>query len=302
VHIELRTEQEMYDLIIRIANADERIRAVYMNGSRTNTNIIKDKYQVYDIVFVVTETGSFLTDKNWISKFGEIAIVQEPEWNDIQTGLYSGQHDSSRHYAWLMLFKDGNRIDLGIEIKEEAEKNFVDDKLTVLLLDKDGFLPKIPSPTDEDYHVKKPKNDEYTAICNDFWWSLNNVAKGIARDELPYAMEMYNLIVRTLMNKMVDWYIGVKTDFSVSTGKMGKFYKKYLPPELYDLYAKTYSDSDYNNMWTAVFTACEMFRITALEVGYHFDFIYNEHWDKSITDYLYKVRKSWNCFVGRFLN
>lgn len=32
----MRTEQEMFDLILNIAKRDERIRAVYMNGSRTN--------------------------------------------------------------------------------------------------------------------------------------------------------------------------------------------------------------------------------------------------------------------------
>lgn len=32
----MRSEAEMYDLILRIANEDSRICAVYMNGSRTN--------------------------------------------------------------------------------------------------------------------------------------------------------------------------------------------------------------------------------------------------------------------------
>lgn len=149
-----------------------------MNGSRTNPNIGKDKYKDYDIVFVVTETESFLANKNWIENFGDIAIVQEPDWNDIKTGLYEGQYDSSRNYTWLMLFEDGTRIDLRIEIKTEAEKHFIEDKLTKLLLDKDNFLPEIPLPTDEDYHVRKPNQGEYTAYCNDFWWCLNNVAKG----------------------------------------------------------------------------------------------------------------------------
>lgn len=286
----MRTEQEMFDLILDIANHDERIRAVYMNGSRTNPNAVKDKYQDYDIVFVVTETESFLANKNWIEQFGEIAIVQEPDWNDIKTGLYEGQYDSSRRYAWLMLFKDGNRIDLGIEIKAEAEKHFVEDKLTILLLDKDHFLPIIPLATDEDYHVKKPNQDEYTAYCNDFWWCLNNVAKGIARDELPYVMEMYHVVVRKLLNGMIDWHIGTLTGFCVSAGKMGKHYKKYLPPELYELYAKTYSDSDYNNVWTAVFTACELFRTVALSVGNYFGFDYRKYEEDGIIDYLSKIR------------
>lgn len=32
----MRSEKEMMDLILGVAQKDERIRAVYMNGSRTN--------------------------------------------------------------------------------------------------------------------------------------------------------------------------------------------------------------------------------------------------------------------------
>ena len=288
----MRAEQEMFDLILSIAKADDRVRAVYMNGSRANPNIAKDKYQDYDVVFVVTEIASFLADKNWIENFGEIAIVQEPDWNDIKTGLYEGQYDLSRHYTWLMLFKDGNRIDLTIKIKEEAEKNYLEDKLTILLLDKDNFLSNTPAPTDEDYYVKKPNQDEYTAYCNDFWWCLNNVAKGIARDELPYAMEMYHLVVRKLLNGMIDWYIGTLTDFSVSTGKMGKYYKKFLPSEIYALYAKTYSDSEYDNFWTAIFTTCSLFHSVALSVSKYSNFTYRQYEEDSIIEYLNKVKNN----------
>ena len=48
----MRTEQEMFELILNTAKADERIRAVYMNGSRTNVNVPKDIFQDYDIVYV----------------------------------------------------------------------------------------------------------------------------------------------------------------------------------------------------------------------------------------------------------
>jgi len=62
------------DLIIGIA--------VYMNGSRTNPNIPKDIFQDYDIVYVVKETQSFIADKNWVTIFGDIAIMQLPNDND----------------------------------------------------------------------------------------------------------------------------------------------------------------------------------------------------------------------------
>ncbi len=262
----MRSEKEMMEIILSTAKKDERIRAVYMNGSRTNPNVPKDIYQDYDIVFVVTETDSFLADKDWIGGFGKPLIVQEPDLND---NAWGEQHDFSRRYAWLILLEDGNRLDLVIEIKEEAQKNFI-----------------------EDYHLKKPNEAQYRACCNNFLWCLNNVAKGIARDELPYAMEMYNCVVRNDLKDMISWYIGINTGFSVSVGKMGKHFKKFLTQELYTMYAQTYSDSSYENFWAAIFIACELFRSIAPEVADYFGYTYNWQDDKNMATYLNRVKNN----------
>jgi len=111
----MRSEEEMLDLIIGTAHEDDRIRAVYMNGSRTNPNAPKDIFQDYDIVYVVTETASFLEDGQWINKFGDLLIKQEP---DLYDQLAGKDMEFSRSYGYLMLFTDGNRIDLHIETKE----------------------------------------------------------------------------------------------------------------------------------------------------------------------------------------
>ena len=287
----MRTEQEMMDLILGIAKDDDRIRAVYINGSRANLNAPKDVYQDYDIVFVVTETGSFLADKSWILKFGNPLIVQEPDWNDNVTHWFGDDfHDSTRRYAWLMLFDDGNRIDLGIELIEETLIGFKEDPLTIILIDKDGLLPAIPPPSDKIYHIKPPNEDIFHACCNEFWWCLNNVAKGAARDELPYTKGMYDHYVRDMLNLMIEWYIGVQTDFSVSAGKMGKYFKRYLPPELYTQYTATFSGSDSNDVWTSVYMMCDLFHILAKAVAAHFGFSYRHEEENGIRKYLKMVR------------
>ena len=119
----MRNETEMYDLILRIAKEDGRIRAVYMNGSRTNKNVPKDIFQDYDVVYVVTETKSFIEDKEWIRNFGEIWFMQYPdEHPDFPS-------DKENSYGWLMQFRDGNRIDLHVETVEYAIEHIGDDKL-----------------------------------------------------------------------------------------------------------------------------------------------------------------------------
>lgn len=283
----MRTREEMFDLILGVAKSDERIRAVYMNGSRANPNVLEDIYQDYDIVYVVTETKSFLENKNWIDIFGEVAIVQEPDDND---SVLEIKKDLNRSYTWLILFKDGNRLDLKIQIKEEMLEKYTSDSLTVPLLDKDNCLPTIPLPDDRNYHVKKPTYQQYRCCCNEFWWCLNNVAKGIARDQLSYAMWMYYVIVHDMLEKMIDWYIGTVSSFSVSVGMRGKYYKKYLPKELYVMYEKTYSDSNYENLWKAIFTACDLFSITANYVAKYLGYRYCHTEEENMMDYLNKVK------------
>lgn len=283
----MRSESEMYELILEAAQ-DERIRAVYMNGSRTNPNANKDLFQDYDIVYVVTETASFIKDEKWINIFGDLLMIQEPDKNDKLVGI---ERDLEQSYGYLMLFTDGNRIDLHIETKEVMLEGYTKDKLTIPLLDKDNILPHIPAPTDIDYWVKKPTEPLFLSCCNDFWWCLQNVAKGIWRDELPYAKQMFELIIKERLNEMVSWWIGAKNNFQVSTGKMGKYFKKYLPESYWLMYKETYSDSTYENLWNSIFLTCELFRILANDVAEQLFFSYPIDDDINMTAYLIHVRK-----------
>lgn len=76
--IQMRSENEMFELFLNIADSDDRIAALYMNGSRTNPNVPKDIFQDYDIVYVVSETQSFISDKNWIECLGKFYICSIP--------------------------------------------------------------------------------------------------------------------------------------------------------------------------------------------------------------------------------
>jgi aminoglycoside 6-adenylyltransferase len=284
----MRNEKEMYDLILSIAQNDERIRAVYLNGSRTNPNAPKDIFQDFDIVYVVTETATFINDENWIDAFGDLIMIQEPDKND---KLIGGKTNIDRSYGYLMLFSDGNRIDLHIQTREAMIAEYTKDKLTIPLLDKDEILPKIPAPTDFDYWVKRPTEPLFNSCCNDFWWCLQNVGKGIWRDELPYAKQMFESVIRVRLDEMVSWWIGINHDFQVSTGKMGKYFKKYLPESYWEMYQETYSDYDYKNIWDSLFATCELFRTLANDVAAHLKFTYPSDDDQKMTELLKHVRQ-----------
>lgn len=284
---EQRSDKEMFDLILKVADEEERVRAVYMNGSRANPKVERDEYQDYDIVYVVTETGSFLADRMWISIFGKIAMVQEPDANDLGWGLTA---DYSRSYCWLIFFEDGTRIDLHIQTLKAMEEEFGFDSLTVVLLDKDHILPPVRESGDSGYWIKKPKASEYAGCCNEFWWCLNNMAKGIVRDQLPYVMHMYYETVHKELDKMLEWHIGMNHGFKITSGMWGKYFKKLLPQEYYELYQRTYPDGTYENIWNAVFTACRLFSLAAMEVGVTLGCPYPEEYEQNMLRYLEKMK------------
>jgi aminoglycoside 6-adenylyltransferase len=90
--------------------------------------------------------------------------------------------------------------------------------------------------------------------------------------------------------KMMKWHIGVQTDFQVNPGKLGKYFEKYLQPELWELLLKTFSDASYENTWDALLTACNLFRKVAVPIAKHFGFEYPFEDDRRVSAHLEHVR------------
>jgi aminoglycoside 6-adenylyltransferase len=278
----MRSEREMLELIINTGRNDERVRAVIMNGSKVNPNAPKDFFQDYDVIYLVTEKESFLADPGWIKVFGELMILQLPD--DMDDPPPGGKD----YYGYLMQFADGNRIDLTLFPVSKLDQ-LKDDSLTLTLLDKDGILPNFPPPNDSGYIPKRPTAKAFFDCTNEFWWVSPYVAKGLWRHEIIYAKHMLDLYVREQLMKMLEWYVGVRTDFQKSPGKMGKYLEKYLEPELWELLLQTFSDADYEHTWQALFAMGELFRKAAIPVAQHFSFDYPYGYDERVSAHLQHV-------------
>lgn len=280
----MRDEVTMYRLITDIADEDDRILAVYMNGSRTNPNAPKDIFQDYDIVYVVKETKSFIEDKSWIRKFGDIMYMQYPDEHPDYPS------DKENFYGWLMQFTDGNRMDIHVETAAHAREHIGEDRLCRILLDKEDVLPEMPEPTDADHRVKKPSEAQFRACCNEFWWCSNNLAKGLWREEMPYVQDMANFVVRKQLEKMLSWKAGIQTDFQVSVGKSAKYLYRWLTQAEYESYLDTYFNGNVEEAWNAVLKMCDLFEHTAKYVADSLAMTYNDAEGRAARDFLEHVR------------
>jgi aminoglycoside 6-adenylyltransferase len=280
----MRSEQEMLDLILKVAELDDNIRAVIMQGSRVNPHAKKDPFQDFDIVYFVGDVEPYRRNWAFIHQFGELMILQTPE------DMVDPPPENNGHYTYLMQFLDGNRIDLSFCSLETIHAN-ITDSLTVVLLDKDHLIPELAPSSDRDYLPQRPSSKLYDDCCNEFWWVSVYVAKGLWRDELTYAKHIQDVYVREQLMKMLVWYFGVQTGFQKSPGKMGKYLKECLDPELWVLLQSTYADWEPEHIWDSLFAMCVLFRQTAHDVAEHFGFNYPEQDDRNVTRYLEHIRR-----------
>ena len=167
----MRSEHEMLELILHTAQQDDRIRAVILNGSRTNPNAPRDVFQDFDVVYLVTEVEPFKQDPTWINRFGERMILQLPDT------MLDPPPDDGLSFAYLMQFADGNRIDLTLFPVTQLH-DLEPDSLSRLLLDKDGRFEPFAPPSDRDYLPQPPTAKAFADCCNEFWWVCPYVAKG----------------------------------------------------------------------------------------------------------------------------
>jgi aminoglycoside 6-adenylyltransferase len=274
----------MLDLCLRAALEDERIRVVTLEGSRTNPNVPKDMFQDFDISFHVTEMESFVQNPSWIDRFGERIILQTPE------AMSMFPPDLGRRFSYLMLFTDGNRIDLTLIPLDEKDEYCKEDKLMMVLLDKDSCFPEVPAPTDEDYWVKRPSSAFFYDCCNEFWWVSTYVAKGLWRKEILFAQDHLNQYVRPMLIKMLEWQVGIQTDFSVSIGKNGKYLDKYISAQSWQELMSTFPNGTYDGVWRALFAMGDLFRRTAEDVALRLNYEYRLEEDRRLTAYLKHVQ------------
>ena len=282
----MRSEEEMMALILGIAQEDARIRAVYLNGSRANPDIPRDCYQDYDVVYVVTETESFRADAHWISRFGDPMIVQMPDALDAGLGQ---PVNLTRSFGWLMLFSDGVRIDLHIETPDCLDA-YGTDTLTVSLLDKDGLLPALPPASDRSHWVRPPSAGEYAACCSDFWWCLNNVAKGILRDQLPYVMRMYHTVIHPRLDDLALWCAASRVAFSRTFGMWGKYLRQGLHDDEWSLYAASFAGGSYDELWSSIDAACTLFARLSQELAQKLGYPHIQADEVGMQAYLQEMR------------
>ena len=256
--IPMRNEPEMFDVILQTAKVLQ-VNAVAMSGSRTNPNAPRDEFQDYDVVYIVEDLDGLLADLTWLERFGKRMIEQ---------------HNVLDHrHLYLMLFEDGNRIDLTlcpkVHIKEwvESEADF-----TVLEDTKGLFAPYSSNP--QRYWTSPATEKDFKKACNEFWWVSAYVVKGICRNQVIYATDhLYNICQQELL-KILAWQVASDRGV-VDIGKNYKYLFNYLPAEKEKEFSALLDFSSLDKITQSLLATMEFFhqeaQYLANKMGFEYD-------------------------------
>jgi len=254
----MRTDTEMMELILQIAETLQ-VEVVALSGSRTNPQSQKDEFQDYDVVYIVENLNDLLSDLSWLDQFGMRLIEQ---------------HNVLGHRRlYLMLFEDGNRIDLTLCPKEYIQE-WVDSEAGFRVLKDENGLFEAYQPNAKRYWTAPPSEEEFVASCNEFWWVSAYVVKGIRRNQLLYAADhLYGICQQELL-KILAWQVASDKGI-VDIGKNYKHLFHYLPAELEKDFSALLDLSSLEKISQSLFATMNVFdreaQILAQKLGFAYD-------------------------------
>ena len=264
----MRTETEMLDVISQTGQTLQ-VDAVALSGSRTDDQAPKDEFQDYDVVYVVDDLDNLTSDLAWLDQFGTRIIEQH--------------NILGNRSLYLMLFEDGNRIDLTLCPKDhiqewvESEADF-----TVLEDPKGLFVPHSPSP--ERFWTSPASETDFEKTCNEFWWVSAYVVKGICRNQLIYATDhLYGICQQELL-KILAWQVA-RDRGVVDIGKNYKYLFQYLPTEKEKEFSALLDFSSLDKITQSLFATMQLFHQEAQSLAQKMDFKYEKEVAENMIEY-----------------
>ena len=266
--INMRTETEMLNRILQIAKTIQ-VEAIAMSGSRTDTKAPKDEFQDYDVVYIVDDLDNLTRDISWLDQFGKRIIEQE-----VTLG---------HRRLYLMLFEDGNRIDLTLCPKDHIQE-WVDSEAdyTVLKDEKGLFESYTTSP--QRYWTNPASPIDFEKACNEFWWVSAYVVKGIHRNHLVYARDhLYGICQQELL-KILAWQVAANKGM-IDVGKNYKYLFQYLPAEKEKKFSDLLDFASLDKITQTLFATMQLFHQEAQFLAQKMGFKYEKEVAEKVIEY-----------------
>ena len=264
----MRTETEMMNLILQISET-LKVEAVALSGSRTNQKVQTDEFQDYDVVYVVDDLDNLTSDLAWLDQFGTRIIEQH--------------NILGNRRLYLMLFEDGNRIDLTLCPKDHIQE-WVESEADFTVLEDTKGLFESNSSSPGRFWIHPASETDFKKACNEFWWVSAYVVKGICRKQVIYATDhLYGICQQELL-KIFAWQVAADKG-TIDIGKNYKYLFNYLPAEQEKNFSDLLYFSSLDKITQSLFATMQLFHQEAQRLAQKMGFDYDKEVAEKMIEY-----------------
>ena len=283
-------DQALIDRIVALAQTDEDIRAVILEGSLATGRQV-DELSDYDVNIYSGDYARYLTDDRWMERIGEVLVYQKEEL------LFYDAIIPTR----LVVFRDRPRVDFSfwpvalLSDMVHGRKQYESYRNGYLILvDKDGLAAQLPPPDGGGFVISPPGRDTFLQTLYDFWFEAYCVARYLARGDLWYAKRVENSYIKEHLFQMALWHHQAARGWPRDPllHKEGKRFERWASPQLLAGIKGCFSGYDVEGTWSSLFAMVDLFGRLARQTALQLHIAYPERVERHVIEYLRYLRAS----------
>lgn len=277
-------ETSLIDKIVALANADDQIRAVILEGSLA-AGFQVDELSDYDVNIFARSCEHYLDDDIWMEAIGAVLLYQKEEFQFYEAVVPTR----------LVLFQNHQRVDFSFWAIDLLADLLRGDKVYEsyqvgyrVLVDKDGLAGQLKPPTGVGFIILPPDRDEFLQTIYDFWFEAYCVAKYLARRDIWFAKLIENRYIKDHLFRMVLWDHQANRSWQPDPvlHTEGKRFERWASPQLVEEISRCFSVYDAGATWESLSAMVGLFNRLARKVSSQLHIHYPRQVERDLLSYL----------------
>jgi aminoglycoside 6-adenylyltransferase len=278
----------LLDKVIALADADEDIRVVILEGSLASGFRV-DELSDYDINIYARDAVKYLDDDQWLRQIGDVLLYQKEQFRFYEDIVPTR----------LVLFRSKERIDFSFWRLTTLAEIISGDKTYEsykngfqVLVDKDHLAAQLRSPDGTGFVIPRPSREQFMQTIYGFWFEASCVAKYLTRQDLWYAKLIENRYIKDHLFQMALWHHQAMNEWKPDPMLHweGKRFEEWAPAELNEAVSQCFSLYDVSGTWKSLFAMVGLFNQLARQTSIRLETDYPERVEQDIMNHLHDLK------------
>jgi len=263
--------------VLEWARQQEDVVAVLITGSRARLDGSVDEASDHDLEIYTGDLERY-RGTDWLDRIAPVWVV-----------LPFDHADGRRER--LVFFAGGAKVDLQVMAADRLEqlaREGLDDvhlRGYRILFDRDGRAARLPPSPHRPPRQRRPTEEEFLAVCTEFWFEAAHIPRSLARGEL-WVVKFRDWTMKRQLLRMLEWHALAMRGDDVDVWHIGTKAENWLAPGVWERLGDVFARFDREDSLRALQATADLFVDVSRDVARAFELTFPEHMSGTIRRYV----------------